>query len=61
MHAARGVHRSQRRRAVRPTMRASDRTNAQGDANMFDELLAHIEILAASLAGGCFAVWMMVG
>jgi hypothetical protein len=27
---------------------------------MFDELLAHIEVLTAVLAGGCFAVWLIV-
>jgi|APDOM4702015248_1054824.scaffolds.fasta_scaffold125016_2 hypothetical protein len=27
---------------------------------MFDELFSHFEILAASVLGGCFAIWIIV-
>ncbi len=32
----------------------------QGDTTMIDELVTHAEILAASLLGGGFAIWLIV-
>jgi hypothetical protein len=54
------VIRSQHGQRDLPNMPARPRDTAQGDHDMFDELLPHVEVLAASVLGACFAVVVIV-
>jgi len=58
--ARRHVIRSQRERRELPNIPATPHNTAQGDRTMFDELLPHVEVLAASVLGACFAIVVIV-
>jgi hypothetical protein len=58
--ARRLVIRSQRGQRDLPNMPATPHDTAQGDRTMFDELLPHVEVLAATVLGACFAMVVIV-
>jgi hypothetical protein len=51
---------SQRWHRELPNMPATPHDTAQGERTMFDELLPHVAVLAASVLGACFAVVVIV-